>query len=216
MLIIDIETYRNVDNLPFLKYKMGDIQPPANYKDPEKIAQYKAEQTVKLYEKAALSPLTGKIILIGMYSERASFLTTMPISLELDSYFMNEQAMLAKFWDILDNNADIIVSYNGKQFDMPFIYARSLLVGVKPTVAWNDLCNKYNNRIHIDLFQMLGEGRLQEWAYLIGATNTLDSEGNMVGKWFEQGDYQSVIDHCHADLLNTFAVAEKVVPWMTT
>lgn len=216
MLIIDIETYRNVDNLPFLKYKMGDIQPPANYKDPEKIAQYKAEQTVKLYEKAALSPLTGKIILIGMYSERASFLTTMPISLELDPYFMNEQTMLAKFWDILDNNADIIVSYNGKQFDMPFIYARSLLVGVKPTVAWNDLCNKYNNRIHIDLFQMLGEGRLQEWAYLIGATNTLDSEGNMVGKWFEQGDYQSVIDHCHADLLNTFAVAEKVVPWMTT
>lgn len=218
MLIIDIETHKNTDNLGYLKYKLGNIDAPANYKDPAKIEQYKAEQVAKTYEKFALSPMTGKIILIGMWEGTELppiFLTTMIINGANVRNFADEKAMLELFWANLDDNGDLIVTHNGKEFDFPFIYARSMLLGVEPTMAWDKLCNKYNNKFHADLYQILGEGKLQEWAYLLGATNTLDSEGRMVGEWYEKGNYQAIIDHCHADLLNTYAVAERVVPWLT-
>lgn len=214
MLIIDIETYRNLNRPDFLKYKLGDVSAPSNYKDPEKIAQYKAEQSAKLLGKAALSPLTGKIILIGMKKDDEPFNY---LGLSSTSHGINnpdEKAMLQIFWDILFNNADIIYTYNGKEFDFPFIFARSLLLDVKPTISWNELTNKYNNRVHVDLSHLLGEGKLQEWSYLLGETNTLASEGNMVDEWYGVGNYQAIIDHCHADILNTYAIAKRIAEWV--
>ena len=137
-LVVDIETMPNnavLDILPEPKVA-------ANLKDPEKIAAAKAEGREKQVEKMALSPLTGTIACIGLHSEAGSA-----------TLFGgdNEKAALDMFWQIAQYKQ--LITFNGKSFDIPFIFKRGIILGCcwATIPAMKEYTERFKSAKHIDL-----------------------------------------------------------------
>ncbi|MEM2925390.1 MAG: hypothetical protein QXJ68_06835, partial [Methanocellales archaeon] len=67
-------------------------------------------------------------------------------------------------WNYLSKfNPDLIVSFNGYRFDIPFLYVRSLLNEVKPSLPINT--NKYNmdRSNHFDCMLVLSHNDVFPW-----------------------------------------------------
>ena len=69
---------------------------------------------------------------------------------------VDEPGLLRAFW-VLAAQAEVVVSFNGRNFDVPFLLNRSLLHGVPARVDL--LGNPYNLRPHLDLYRLLQPGR---------------------------------------------------------
>lgn len=69
---------------------------------------------------------------------------------------MTEKEILEKFWDIA-KGYDEFISFNGRCFDAPFMYIRSAVSGVRPTVDL--MSNRYTSMQrgvkHVDLMDQL-------------------------------------------------------------
>mgnify|MGYP000920270395 CR=1 FL=1 len=95
---------------------------PSNYKDPVKIADNIAEQERKWLENAALSPLTGRVLVIGVkpFGEAPQVLEG------------EERDILAEFWRMMGyaGQYDQWYGHNIHGFDIPFLVRRSWLHGV--------------------------------------------------------------------------------------
>lgn len=99
------------------------FQAPGNYKDPLKIQEHIAQQEAKWLEGAALSPLTGRVLVIGI----KRFGAHEPTFLEGD-----EPTMLREFWNIVGISAGLDYWYGHglHGFDLPFLVKRSWLHGI--------------------------------------------------------------------------------------
>jgi len=214
MLTIDIETYQ--DDLPenYLKWKVGQIKAPSNWKDADKIEKYISEAKLEAMDKLALSPLTGKIILIGLMTDdsKLNFTNKFNLSNGKEVYYKglagDEPDILKEFWDIFGkytlNNVDT-VTYNGKLFDLPFIMNRSLMkkITLPRRFSMSDYLSKYRHTPHLDVYQWFGSGSLVEWAYRFGITDSLERDGNKIGIWYQPGLMQKVIDKNIIDVAQT-------------
>ncbi len=94
-----------------------------NLKDPEKIAAKRAEAEAdhrrQFIERAALDPLTGRVLAVGLLSNRDDFRV---IGVE------DEAALLREFWTACrDEKARLnrMVGFNTHAFDLPFLIRRS-------------------------------------------------------------------------------------------
>lgn len=117
---------------------------PGNYKDPVKIAESIADQERKWFEGAALSPLTGRILVIGIkeFGEGKT-----PTMLQGD-----ENAILREFWNIVGYAGELEQWYGHAlhHFDLPFIIKRSWLHGI-PVPMHTVFSGRYiNDRRFID------------------------------------------------------------------
>lgn len=221
MLTIDIETYR--DTLPdnYLQYKLGNISAPATYKDPEKIERYITDAKAEALNKLALSPLTGRIILIGLLFDKDPQLsnqTQYSINMKPVWYVPiqgDEKDILNKFWMTFNkyifNDVDI-VSFNGKAFDLPFIMNRTLINNVQMPrkIPMGDYLNKYRHSPHLDVYNWFGSGSLVEWAYRLGLTDSLARDGKQIGTWYETGQMQTIIDKNIIDVAQTSSIYLKI------
>lgn len=92
-----------------------------NTKDPDKIAAKieKAEQDYysKAIDRAALSPVTGRVLAIGIKSNCVTSL--------LD--FDDEAELLDSFWHLFNSASDQFAGFNIFNFDLPFLVKRSWL-----------------------------------------------------------------------------------------
>lgn len=190
--------------------------------DPKKID----EDIEKSIEKFPLNPLTGKIILIGLVSDTQfnSF------SFQADGFYYKqigilkgeqEKDSLIDFWNIISNaiaGGHRVVTFNGKKFDFPFIFARSLYYGLtKPNImrGYDALISKYNNVAHVDLFNILGdENKQSEWANKFIPNEPLSSDGHLIPKWYENGDYEAILNKNFYDLRCVFYLYKKIESWI--
>lgn len=130
MIYFDIETGPDANALEF-----ADVpQAPANYKDPAKIAEYVAEKRKEQVKSAALSPLTGKVLVIGLLVDD---------SREPRYFEGNEADLLADFWLYYNETrqrgeSQEWVGFNCKSFDWPFLAKRSLKHGIRPPRLFTD------------------------------------------------------------------------------
>ncbi len=97
---------------------------PGNYKDAVKIAENIAEQERRWYATAALSPLTGRVLVIGLKPFRRA-----PVFFEGD-----EADILRLFWaHVVPVPSDVTDQFYGHAlhgFDLPFLIKRSWLHGI--------------------------------------------------------------------------------------
>jgi len=131
-LIIDIETGPLPDDVllrihgPFdpASVKLGNAGPE---KAAEKIAEAEKSYLGDLRDKAALDPMTGRVLAIGYHYPAEN-------DTDLSHNDDNEAALLTKFWAAaryaLDDAARVI-TFNGHGFDLPFLVNRSRLLGVE-------------------------------------------------------------------------------------
>jgi len=231
MIVFDLESYKDVEDTNYISWKSNNIQAPGNYKDPAKIAENIAQQKAELADKFALSPLTGKIILIGMlmdklpplYETDKTSYTTYSVGGTTMHYIglsdNDESVLLSKWWDIFsfhNLNSPTIVSFNGKKFDLPFILHRSIIKKalVPRRIKMSDYLNKYRNDPHFDVYNWFDGGSLVEWSYRLGITDSLVRDGNKIGSWYEAGQMNVIADKNKIDLAQTFSIYQRVRDWL--
>jgi len=125
-IVFDVETG------PLAESELSALLPPfdpaevktGNLKDPakiaEKIAEAEANHRRDFFDKAALDPLTGRVIAIGM------------LDLETDKFFIighdDEARTLTEFWEASQGEMGRLngmLGFNIFNFDLPFLIRRS-------------------------------------------------------------------------------------------
>lgn len=200
-IVLDIETAADVDS-PALAALAEEITPPKNWKDQEKIAAYVEQRRRDLIEKAALSPLTGRIVAIGLAIQAPDG------EWEEHIWMAGTEAEI-----IIGANAAIdragcgqLVTFNGKPFDIPYLLARSIRHGLELPWPWP----VGHRGPHIDVRELLGrQGSLAAWAGMVlNREHTCD--GSAVQAMVDAGDTEGIRDHCLEDIRATRDLWERI------
>ncbi len=124
-LFFDIETGALPETE--LAEMMPEFEPAANLKDPEKITANIATKKAKWIADAALSPITGQVLCIGIVDIDGTF--------HIEA--REEPAMLKAFWNLVQSNlfddpaaSYPLVGWCCHKFDLPFLIKRSMRHGI--------------------------------------------------------------------------------------
>jgi 3'-5' exonuclease len=131
----------------------------------------------------------------------------------------NEPQAIQRFFEGINRYVPQIVSWNGRNFDLPVLAARGLIHAVTAACfwdtggdnkdfRWSNYINRFHDR-HIDLMDVLalygGRGSpLDEVARLSGLPGKLGVGGGAVWDSYRQGAVAAIRDYCEADCLNTY------------
>ncbi len=182
-----------------------------------------------------LNPLFSRVVSIAVGSESGdadSVLVAPPedeitdLSASAPDWMrvMSEKEMLEAFWT-LARQAEIVVTYNGRNFDLPFLRTRSAILGVQ---VMSDLVSQppYRHRPHLDLYQILiGSGRgaapmnLDAACFAFNIESPKDAmDGSMVGQAYRERRYQEIAKYNLSDIVATRELyrrlAETVLPFL--
>lgn len=153
---LDIETAP----LPLaeIESRKPEFSAPANWKDPDKIRANIAEQEQKWLEKAALSPLTGRVLVIGLKEFGKD-----PTYLEGD-----ERDILLDFWREIGIGVefDLWHGHNLHEFDLRFIIRRSWFHQIPVPIHLIYAGRYVNDRRFIDTMKVFQCGDRQDFVSL--------------------------------------------------
>ncbi len=136
-LVIDIETMPDLGKVAMLSEPSID----SRLKDPAKIEEALQSAKQKQIEKMALNAETGIIACIGYGN-----ITNGDIHIE------NEKEMLESFFKRISGKT--LVTFNGINFDLPFIYKRAMILGVEAPYSIERYIKRYSTTFHVDLMQI--------------------------------------------------------------
>lgn len=175
----------------------------------------------------SLAPGTGKIIVIALWNIESG---QGALLYEGDTGWAetgdgatrifrgNETRMLQEFWQLMDRYGRV-VTYNGRNFDLPFAYIRSALHGIRP--SRNLLGNRFSIAEHCDLSEVLTFfGAAQErfsldyWCRRFGiASPKADGiDGSQVGDFYRAGRLHEIAKYCLRDAEATGTLYRKLEP----
>ena len=214
--IIDFETYRwekEVFN-EILAKKLEEVKAPGNYKKPEAIQKYLDEEKPRVEaafrEKAALDPLTGRLLAASIAVERAEPGDT--IDDRWDFYFIlakteDEEATLIGEVDkkLSESRAGRIVSFYGRDFDIPFYVGRAIINNVPLKFAMPSY--KYD-KMHADMQDALPKGRLDYWLCATGFQRKEGSGADIDG-WVKEENWDAIQKYC-LDIKGAAALWERI------
>lgn len=179
-----------------------------------------------------LSPFRGQIVTIGVINiddRRSCALYVVPGQLDLRTERVgmrtyisgSEKQILEKFWTFFDSDARFI-SFNGRQFDGPFLLIRSAINGVIPK---RDLVGyRYGFHPNCDVREALnffGTTSSRQFkfnldlackAFGVETSKSEGIDGRSVETWFRAGRYREIADYCLEDVRATAELYEKVAP----
>lgn len=201
-VVVDIETYQDITAEQIDAMSKG-IQAPKNWKDPAKIEKYIEDKKKEIIERAALSPLTGKVVCIGFgrrIRNEEEWLCETCVG-------MDEKTILGAMDSYLHGcNATKIITFNGKRFDIPFLLARQMKHNVSTEFK---LPIGYDKR-HVDLFDLLGrDGSLGAWsAAILGKPH--EQDGSDVAAMVEREAWDELAAYCLDDVRHTAELYERL------
>ncbi len=202
-IIFDIETGPLPDM--FLDLIAPQFEAPSNYKDEAKIAAHIAEQKVKWKERAALDPLTGKVLAIGVRDLAGEFLC-------MDGEG-SEEKLLQDFTTLVTaNHSKHFVGFNIFGFDVPFLVRRAWKMGVKPCMRPGANFRYVEN--WTDLYEVWKCGDRTESASLdtfckfLGLPGKSGSGKDFARIWKE--DRPAALSYLQTDITQTYEVALRM------
>ncbi len=219
-LVIDIETV----GLPW-----EELDPYVREYLIKGLSDGDAEETRRA---GGLSPFRGRIVAIGVINiddGRSCALYEVPGQSDVVTEragmrtFISgsERQILEKFWTFFDSNSRFI-SFNGRQFDGPFLMIRSAIHGVVPK---RDLVGyRYGFHPNCDLREALnffGTTNSRQFKFNLDlacktfGVPTSKSEGvdgRSVETWYRAGRHREIADYCMEDVRATAELYEKLAP----
>jgi 3'-5' exonuclease len=172
--------------------------------------------------RTALNGDFGRILCIGYYDEKHGGAFTKGVigwNENLQRFACDERALLVEFWEMLRGfspNYDRIVGHNIFDFDLKFIYKRSVVHGVRPTVELSFA--RYRSR---PIFDTMHEW--ERWSFgsrikldRLARVLSLESsksdgvDGSHVCELFEQGQHRALRDYCLRDVELTRAIYRRM------
>lgn len=221
-IVFDIETG------PLPESELAALVPPfdpaevktGNLKDPEKIAAKLAEAEANhrhdFFDKAALDPITGRVVAIGLLQR-----TSLPgMEREKDGEFAiigheDEAQMLREFWDITRGEMGRInqmVGFNSNSFDLPFLIRRSwkhrvqVPFGIRRGRYWSD--EMVDLRDAWQLGDRQARGSLDVIAKHLGIGAKNGSGADFAKLW--QSDRARAVEYLRNDLELTARLADAL------
>ncbi len=154
IIALDIETIPNTDAIPFLP----EPKISKTLKDPAKIAAAQIEAKAEQIADMALDPLTGRVACFAIVGVEAGVPKEMTETI-LYAADDEERPLIQGIMRLLgDGECTRIVTWNGIEFDLPFIYKRAMILGVDPANfgapplgAWR---KRYDTARHYDLMKI--------------------------------------------------------------
>lgn len=214
-LVLDIETLPHPDASKWLE-PLPPAEAPSNYKDEAKIADYikkaNAEAAAKRDDKLGLDPDCCQICALGWHVVGGDD----PI-VEVCHGEGDEADVLRQLADAyavpVGHQETRIVTFYGRQFDLPVIMRRAMYLGVKfPKLN----LDRYRSP-HIDVWDALtfnGALRtahsLQFYCKRLGIATGDPFNGSQVAQLAKEGRWDDIKAHCIADIGATHALANKL------
>jgi 3'-5' exonuclease len=122
-----------------------------------------------------------------------------------------ERHLLEDFSRFVGRARPVLVTYNGRSFDLPVIVMRSLCHAIP--LAWyyrdRDVRYRYSAEGHLDLCDWLADhgasraGKLDAMARLIGLPGKIGVDGSQVEGLYHSGQIESIQKYCLADVAQT-------------
>lgn len=212
--IFDIET----DSIP--REELAKFMPTewsyGNLKDPVKIAQAKIEKEAEWIERAALSPLTGQILCIGIKTVEKSGVPKDDILDLPDGSFEEftllegqEPDILNDFWELWKDSHRFFIGFNSNRFDIPFIVKRSMRWGVKIPMGVPRKGRDLHNTVDIMEVWQMGEYNdyvsLNTLAKFFGLPQKTSTGTEFAGLWHT--DREKAIEYIKHDVDLTDRIA---------
>jgi hypothetical protein len=133
-----------------------------------------------------------------------------------------EKEIIQRFFEGIDRYTPVLVSWNGRGFDLPVLHYRALLHGVQAprywetgdddqSFRWNNYLNRFHQR-HTDLMDVLSgyefrsTASLHEIATMLGLPGKLGMDGGRVWDEYRQGRIEAIRNYCETDVLNTYLI----------
>ena len=225
-LIFDIETIG--DDFDSLDETTKESLTRWIEKESSSEAEYE-EALQELKSGLGFSPLTGKIVVIGVLDceKNQGVIYFQAPDETIDEFSeggimfkqMDEKEMLEKFWQGA-KEYDEFIGFNSRGFDVPFMMVRSAIHGIKPTKNLMEGRYLYQQRDarHIDLQDQLTfygavrkKGNLHLWSRAFGIKSPKEEgiTGDDVGKLFKEKKFLEIAKYNAGDLKATKELYEK-------
>lgn len=174
-------------------------------KKPDKLGVEKTAE--QLFLTTSLNGTFGRIFCIGYILEDGT--------ITRDVLRGDEKEILTQFWK-LAKNIDLFVGHNIFGFDFPFIYKRSIILGVKP--RFDISFAKYRSQ---PIFDTMTEWEkwgsfngpsLDTLAKILGLPSSKDEmNGSEVWTYFQNGKLDDICRYCLKDVELTRSIYQRMV-----
>lgn len=218
-LFFDIETLpapeEATDTLRYLyDRKMSKVDPDSD-KEPMPFEEF--------FDKTGLDGAYGRVLVIAYAVDDG------PVEYICNPD--NEAETIEKFWQIA-GGVDLFVGHNVRDFDLPFIMQRSIILGVKPSWEIYEVpgkkpweLDKYLNFArykNLPIFDTMWEWsrwvdrwsnkNLEHLALAMGIPTPKEGiDGSQVAEFYKQGKVQEICDYCVRDVETTRAVYKRMI-----
>lgn len=215
-LVFDIETAGfNIDTL-------SDSQKEflLRYADKELDEKIRAQKTDEAIRYLSLYPFTAKVISIGLYHTQMEKALVLYEGDKEDQNVISddehvvykplpEEEILKTFWQYAEK-VEKFISFNGRNFDIPFLMLRSAVLKIKPSV--NFIGSRFNTSKHIDLLeQFTFYGLIKKFnldfycqAFGIESPKSKGVSGMEVKQLYEAGRIKEIAVYCGQDIRATY------------
>lgn len=188
------------------------------YAEKEKDDDIKASKTEEAIRYLSLYPFTAKIVALGLLDIKSGKSLVLykgegnekwvNDEKQITYVEMTEEKIIRKFWDLM-NDTELVITFNGKVFDIPFLILRSAMFKIKPTK--NLTSGKYGSKYHIDLLEKLTfYGTVKKFnldfyctAFGIPSPKARGIDGMEVKNLYESGHIKDIAIYCADDILAT-------------
>ena len=213
-LIFDIETC----SYPFESLSESQREYLLKYADKETDPAKKEAMRDEAIRYTSLYPFTAKCVAIGMYDveKEKSYVYYESDKIEewnsentnVQYKGLSEKEMLESFWKVAQF-VDQFITFNGRNFDIPFLMMRSAMLGVK--VTKNLMGYRYGD-IHIDLLEQFTfysttrKFNLDFYCYAFGIESPKSKgiTGMEVKELYKSGRTKDIAIYCGEDVKATY------------
>ncbi|MFH1366755.1 MAG: ribonuclease H-like domain-containing protein [Patescibacteria group bacterium] len=159
------------------------------------------------YHKTALDGSYGRILCLGYLKE--------PEMSKAEVLVGEEKEILKKFWEMA-SNVSLFIGHNVMDFDLQFIYKRSIVNQIKPTL-WLSFARYRNNPIYDTMkewerWSMSSSISLDELAKILGFESSKSGglDGSRVFEYYQKGKLKEIYKYCQADVEVTRKIYHKM------
>jgi predicted PolB exonuclease-like 3'-5' exonuclease len=210
----DIETVPAQD--PAIRAELrAAVTAPGNYSKPESIQKWLDENRDAVGDeqwlKTSFDGGVGQCVCIG-YALGADAPQTFSVG---DLHPNTEASMLAGFFEVLGSARHVqLVGHNIAGFDIPFLWKRAMVLGVKPSFNFPRNPKPWSELICDTLTlwdsQQRAGGSMDRLCKLMGIPGKGDFSGADVWPAIERGEFERVAAYCRDDVERTRAMHRRM------
>lgn len=201
----DIETIPTQDDAVKADI-LANLKAPANYKKPESIEAWKAENGPAQIEKTSFDAASGHVCTIAWAKNEGEIFADHAETVE------QEKQIITNFFSRLDQyHSEKFCGHNLAGFDIPFLTRRAIILGIEIPQSFPRNPKPWDAKVHDTMF-MWDSKNFMSMDALCKAMKIDGKEGfdgSMVAKAWSDGEHEKIQDYCADDVYRTREIHKR-------